>query len=117
MLSRACSSGASVAWKPKYNSTAPRTINAIPTIFFVLASICALPLPVTFSGLRALEARRDVRVAFALVARDLRMRAERPCHRDLAVAQRGRRESRRLRALLDPARERCHPVDLIRPHA
>src|SRR6185436_20487009 len=117
MVSRACSSGASVACRPKYNSTAPSTISTIPTIFFVLASTCALPLPATLLRLGALEARRGVRIAPAFVARDLRMRAQRPRHRDLAFAHRGRRERRRLRTLLDPARERGHPVDLIGSHA
>src|SRR5262245_59640250 len=107
--SRACSSGASVACQPKYNSSTPRTRSTIPVILFV---------PITPSlRCRAFEVGRVVRIAVALVARDLRMRAQRPRHRDLAVAHRSRRDRRRLLALLDPARERRHPIDLIGAHA
>src|SRR6478609_6396497 len=62
----------------------------------------------------ALEARRVVRVALALVARCLRVRAERPRRDDLAVLHLARGDALGRLALLDPARDHAHPVGLVR---
>jgi RNA polymerase sigma-70 factor (ECF subfamily) len=61
------------------------------------------------------EVGRVVRVARAVVARDERIRIDRPRARDLAVRRRRRDHLARRRALLDPAEERREQVERVRP--
>src|SRR5689334_3754820 len=63
---------------------------------------------------RALEVLGVVRVARTFVLRDLRIWAEWPRHHDLALVFAAAFEPRRRLALLHPARERTHPVRLVR---